>query len=176
MEWKPIKDFEDYLISPCGSVMSKKRFVNVFKNNKTIRKTVNEKILREALTLGGYAFVCLRKNNRHHNKRIHSLVAEAYISDRPKGLVINHKDGNKLNNDASNLEYVSMQRNTQHYYQSIGKSLGKVPINDIEKIINRVSLGEKIYKIAKEYNVTRNDIAVLCKIISITNEELNINL
>jgi len=100
------------------------------------------------------------------------MVAEAFISDRPNGLVINHIDGNKLNNNVSNLEYVSKQRNTQHYYQLNGKSNGKVPIDKIEDILQRVSNGEKIFEIANQYNVSRNDIAVLCKIISLTGEEL----
>lgn len=45
---------------------------------------------------------------------IHTLVAKYSIGERPPGLVINHKDGNKLNNHPSNLEYITTQQNTKH--------------------------------------------------------------
>jgi hypothetical protein len=174
MEWREIKDFDNYMISSCGIVKSVQRVVKVSNKKTHINKTINERFLKPSLSGSGYGFVCLRKDNKHHNKRIHVMVAESFISDRPKGLVINHIDGNKLNNNVINLEYVSKQRNTQHYYQSIGKSIGKVLISEIPNILYRVSNGEEIFKIAKQYNVSRNDIAVLCKIILLTGEELTL--
>lgn len=167
MEWRKVKGFDNYMISSCGVVKSIQRVVKRFNGHIIHNKTVNERFLKPAISGSGYGFVCLRKNNKHHNKRIHVMVAESFISDRPKGLVINHIDGNKLNNDVSNLEYVSKQKNTQHYYQMNGKSNGKVLISEIPHILHRVSNGEEIFKIANEYNVSRNDIAVLCKIILI---------
>ena len=53
--------------------------------------------------------------------------------------------------------------------------MGQVPLLDISKIQQRVQNGEQVCEIAKEYNVTRNDIAVLCKIVALTGEELNQN-
>ena len=172
MEWRNIKGFDNYMISSCGVVKSVQRVINRFNGRIVHNKTINERFLKQAISGSGYGFVCLRKDNKHHNKRIHVMVAEAFISERPKGLVINHIDGNKLNNDVSNLEYVSKQRNTQHYHQMNGKSNGKVLISEIPNILYRVSCGEEVFKIAKEYNVTRNDISVLCKIIALTGEEL----
>ncbi len=172
MEWREIEGFEDYLIGSDGIVKSKQRKICRFNGRIIHEKTINERYLKPALSGSGYAFVCLRKNNRHHNKRIHVLVAEAFISKRPIGLVINHIDRNKLNNDIENLEYVSMQKNTQYHYIGNGKSIGRVPITDIPGIIKRVENGCSVYKIANEYNVTRNDISVLCKIIALTGEEL----
>lgn len=173
MEWRKIKDFDNYMISSCGVIKSVQRIIKRFNGNIAHDKIVNERLLKPALSGNGYAFVCLRKDNRHHNKRIHVTVAETFISERPEGLVINHIDGNKLNNDVSNLEYVSKQRNTQHYYQMNGKSHGKIKISEIPIIMQRVSNGEKVFKIAEQYNVSRNDIAVLCKIIELTHQKIN---
>jgi hypothetical protein len=175
MKWKIIKDFPDYLISDCGLVKSQQRLVERNLNGKVHLKTINERILKPSLR-NGYLFVTLRKNNSHKANMIHQMVASAFIGKRREVLVINHKDGNKLNNSADNLEYVSKQRNTQHFYQMIGKSSGKIPISHIPEIIDRISNGEACYKIAKEYNVSRNDIAVISKIISLTGQELTINL
>lgn len=45
---------------------------------------------------------------------VHRLVAEAFIGPCPKGYVINHKDGNKLNNAVSNLEFLTVRENALH--------------------------------------------------------------
>lgn len=131
-------------------------------------------LLKQHLTQNGYAFVCLYNGKKKKSFRIHTLVAEHFIGKRPDGLVIHHKDGNKLNNNVRNLEYVSMQRNTQEYYKSIGKCRGEILIREIPSIIKRVSLGEKTIDIANEYGVTRNDIGVICKVIKLTGEELTL--
>lgn len=174
MKWRVIKEFPNYLISDNGLVKSQQRLVERNLYGKVHLKTINERILKPSLR-NGYLFVTLRKNNSHKANMIHHLVAKEFIGDRKEGLVINHIDGNKLNNNASNLEYVSKQRNTQHYYQMNGKSIGKIPISHIPEIIERINSGEEIYKIALEYKVTRNDIAVISKIIALTGEELTYN-
>jgi hypothetical protein len=173
--WKDIKGFDDYMISNMGFVISKERYVLRKLSNGTIhKKKVNTRVLKPALSGGGYEFVCLRKNGRHYNKRIHRLVAEHFLHDFKEGLVVHHKNSIKTDNRVINLEWTSKQNNTQLYYKTNGKSVGEVPLLDVPKIINRIKNGEQCYKIAEEYNVTRNDISVLCKIISLTNEELEI--
>jgi hypothetical protein len=44
----------------------------------------------------------------------HDLVATEFIGPRPKNIQVNHKDGNKLNNHLSNLEYVTCLQNIRH--------------------------------------------------------------
>ncbi len=43
--------------------------------------------------------------------RLAHLVAKAFIGERPSGFVVSHKDGDKTNDHASNLEYISTSRN-----------------------------------------------------------------
>lgn len=156
---KPIKGYEDlYLIFEDGKIWSLPR-------KRKQGGVTKGRFLKQHLTQNGYAFVTLFKDGKKSSKRIHCLVAENFISKRPKGLVIHHIDNNKLNNKASNLEYVSKQKNTQEYYKTIGKSNGYIRLEEIPNIIDRVNKGEKCKDIADEFNVTRNDIAVLCKII-----------
>jgi hypothetical protein len=52
------------------------------------------------------------------------LVAHHFIGPRPDGLVINHIDGNKLNNIMSNLEYVTRSENTRHGVRVMGAFSG----------------------------------------------------
>ena len=51
-----------------------------------------------------------------NNKRvmIHHIITNHFLGERPKHLVVNHKDGNKLNNDPSNLEYCTQADNIRH--------------------------------------------------------------
>lgn len=170
MKLVEIKEFPGYSVSDQGWIQSDYRYVV----NKGKLKEVKARILKTAIAGSGYQFVTLRRDNKGFNVRIHRAVAEAFLGKIPKGLIVHHKDGNKCNNKASNLEYVSKQYNTQKYYQSLGKSTGRIPIIDIPRIINRINSGEQCKKIASEYRVTRNDIAVLCKVISLTGEELTI--
>jgi len=46
--------------------------------------------------------------------RVHILVARAFLGERPKGYIINHIDGNKLNNCLENLEYRTQSYNIYH--------------------------------------------------------------
>lgn len=107
--WKDIKGYEGkYQISNLGRL-----------------KSINGKFKVSCpdgfITLGtidsvGYRKVSLRKSGQRVEYRIHALVANAFIQKRhsEKRLIVNHKDGNKLNNHVSNLEWVTDLENCQH--------------------------------------------------------------
>ena len=61
-----------------------------------------------------YQFFTLRKNGRSYSIGAHRLVAMTFLGPIPKGQVVNHKDGNGLNNNVSNLEIVSVKVNCLH--------------------------------------------------------------
>lgn len=62
----------------------------------------------------GYLRVKIWHNGRSRPFQVHALVTEAFLGLRPKGLVVNHKDLNKLNNKIENLEYVTDRENHDH--------------------------------------------------------------
>lgn len=94
---RDIKGFEGkYAITSCGKVWSYKRqkFLKPFKNND------------------GYYIIDL--GNKARDKRVHRLVAEAYIPN-PLGLdTVNHKDECKTNNCVNNLEWMSSTDNIRY--------------------------------------------------------------
>ena len=63
-----------------------------------------------------YLYVGLHKNKKIKNKVVHRLVAEAFISNPGNKPQVNHKDGNKINNEVSNLEWTTMGENIKHSY------------------------------------------------------------
>ena len=66
----------------------------------------------------GYREVLLSENGKTNNARVHRLMAETFIPNPYNLRDVNHKDGNKLNNDISNLEWVSHSGNVKHAYDN----------------------------------------------------------
>jgi hypothetical protein len=102
---------EDYEISNFGNLRKK------LKNGEY--KNINGSILNAG---GGYKYFQISRNNKRINYLFHHLVAKAFIGDRPEGLVIDHIDRNPLNNNISNLRYITFTenlRNTNKYKSHI---------------------------------------------------------
>ena len=108
--WKDIPNYEgEYQVSNLGRIKSLSRQVNCNGGYKLI----NERILRQSLNRDGYFIINLGKG-KHKTKSIHQLVAIAFLGHAPCGLAlqVNHIDGNKTNNNVSNLEIVTARYNT----------------------------------------------------------------
>lgn len=97
MEWKVIKDFEDYKVSNTGQVFSIKR-------NKLL-KTYEKK---------GYYGVWLYQNKKRCFRLVHRLVATAFIPNIENLPQINHKDENSKNNNVENLEWCTAKYNSNY--------------------------------------------------------------
>lgn len=61
-----------------------------------------------------YKYVCLYACGEAVNMRLHRIVAEAWIPNPHNKPFVNHIDGNKANNQAENLEWVTNQENVDH--------------------------------------------------------------
>ena len=73
----------------------------------------NVAILKPELTKG-YLRISLYKNGKTKLYFVHVLVAKAFVPNLENKPFVNHIDGNKLNNHASNLEWVTASENQQH--------------------------------------------------------------
>ncbi len=75
----------------------------------------------------GYLRVTLYKDGSRKNFLIHRLIATHFIPNPENKPQVNHIDGNKINNNIDNLEWVTPSENTQHAYDTglQGKQLGE---------------------------------------------------
>lgn len=62
----------------------------------------------------GRKYVSLIVNGKRLTRGVHQVVADAFLGPRPQGREVNHKDGDKTNNHASNLEYTTHAENCAH--------------------------------------------------------------
>lgn len=105
-----------YLVSNQGRVKSCER---VFIKSDGRRKTVRERILKQQVNQNGYPTITLRSvGGKNLVFRVHQLVAKAFIIENHHLPIINHKDGNKLNNHSSNLEWCNHSQNLKHAYDN----------------------------------------------------------
>lgn len=77
----------------------------------------------------GYLNVCLRKSGKGKTEKVHRIVAKAFIPNPENKPQVNHIDGNKKNNCADNLEWVTNSENKKHAFVSgISKNCIRVRI------------------------------------------------
>ena len=150
-----IMHFEDYSVSDDGRIFSR--------YGKELTQRDN-----------GHGYLCVQicGNKKKEKKYIHRLVATAFIPNPEEKPCVNHIDGNKRNNRASNLEWCTHEENTRHAALDLGV------LNQYEKA-NRVRrkpvIGVSVYdpthekhfasirEAEKELGVSRSDIIAVLK-------------
>jgi hypothetical protein len=114
--WRPIRDFEGiFEVSDQGNV---RRIVSRYLNPRV-------SLLKQETHKQGYKRIHFRQNGRGRRALVHVLVAEAFLGEQPAGTQINHIDGDKANNRADNLEFVTPSRNVRHSLDVLGVQRAK---------------------------------------------------
>lgn len=141
--WKDVVGFEGlYRVSDQGRVYS-------LKTNRYLRPHSN-------VERNGYMCLILRKGGKSYGRRVHRLVAEAFIGNPHDFPAVNHKDENPTNNRAGNLEWCTNQYNNLYgtrierkvshtNYEAVG-SLQAKPVRQIGKTGETI----KVWKSANE--------------------------
>ena len=114
----------------------------------------------------GYALVSVRVTGKPVNYRVHRLVASAYCDGFDPRLSVNHKDGNKLNNHYSNLEWVTLAENAKHAYRTgLYKQIGedchfsKLSGADVQQIRGKLNDGCSQEELSKQYGISKSAIS-----------------
>ena len=108
--WRDIDGYKGlYQVSSWGRVRYLK---NWFYDESTV---FPQEPLRPEVTKKGYLRVDLYDaDGRRKHKKVHRLVANAFIPNPDGKPQVNHKDGNKKNNSVTNLEWVTDKENKDH--------------------------------------------------------------
>ena len=115
----------------------------------------------------GYIVVSFSKGRRPRSFRLHRVVARCFLSPAPSDRQINHKNGNKQDNRASNLEWVTARENVIHSHRTGLTSIGErhhmatLSFDQVKKI--RQASGS--YSVlAREYGVGKSTVARIKKL------------
>lgn len=122
--WKPVVGYDGwYEISNLGRVKALEREVR--------RRDAHggwcifhykEKMMHPAINMNGYAQIGLGQHGK--NKVVHRLVAQAFIPNPENKPMINHIDGDKLNNRVDNLEWCTNRENQIHAVKILKRPQG----------------------------------------------------
>ena len=115
MIWKKVEGY-NYEVSDDGQVRN-------YKTKKLLKQGVNKSYpyARVSFSLG-----C---SGTPKIMFIHRLVAEAFINNPENKPQVNHIDGNKLNNNVTNLEWVTAKENTEHAINTGLKDISELPLS-----------------------------------------------
>ena len=108
---KEITYFPNYYISDCGNTYS------TLESYRWGYKKDQFRPLAQKVNKEGYHFIGAYVNRKKIWKTVHKVVVEHFFGEIPKGMTVDHIDGNKSNNHISNLEVVTRGENTKRYWQ-----------------------------------------------------------
>lgn len=118
------------------------------------------------MSKAGYLEIGLRRNKRTKWHLIHRLVAEAFC-EKPteKHVEVNHKDGDKANNRAENLEWVTHNQNLRHAYETglREKDVSARPVIARDMKTGMTRMFSSIYEAAKTLNMSNGNICMCCQ-------------
>lgn len=160
-EWRKIPKAEIYEVSNTGMV----------RRSPAAPKAVNTypgRILNPDYSTG-YARVSLRMNGKLFRELVHRLVARAFLENARAFAHVNHKDGNKRNNNLRNLEWCSPQQNVRHAWDAklcaprLGEASGQAKLkeHDILAIRDARERGVPLGMLAKVFGVTEANISTI---------------
>jgi hypothetical protein len=104
--WKYVDEFSNYSVHESGYLVSK----------------ISGKVMNGTVAKNGYKVINLiRDDGKKIVKLMHRMVAEAFLPNEDNKRTVNHIDGNKINNNVSNLEWATDGENGKHSYDKLNR-------------------------------------------------------
>lgn len=161
VQYKEIKGMDEtYYITVDGRVWTNSR------------KNGIERFMKSHMTKDGYISIGLKENGKQKQFRVHRLVAQAFIPNPENKPYINHIDGDRTNNNISNLEWCTQKENVRHSINVLkhwsqsekqseasrktGKMNRKLDFETAEKIRKEYRCGGiSSIKLSQKYNLSK---------------------
>lgn len=162
--WKDIKGFEGrYQVSNMGRVRSLDRDIVTTYRGTVHTRHYKGRILIPRKTSNGYAFITLADSGINTNGQIHRLVAMAFVNGYKEGLIVNHKNENKSDNRAENLEWCDYTYNNTYGEQFVHRyDKRKMPCCRIDKA-GVITYYESLREAARKTGFTVQAVIRWCK-------------
>ena len=120
--WRSIPGWEGlYEVSDLGRVRSVLR-----------RQGCRAKVLTPSVSVHGYYVVNLSRACRPEHRRVHKLVAEAFLGPCPEGQVVDHVNGDKLDNRLGNIRYIDAFANSSRAGKTVSGLKDGVEVARVE--------------------------------------------
>ena len=139
--------------------------------NGKIRNAKTAIVYKTCINHEGYEQVCVSLGSRSKKKifKVHKAIAETFVSNPDNKPAVNHKDGNKTNNHANNLEWTTCSENMRHAYdnglakakQGADNPLAKLTNEDVAYIRKHYVPYDSIYgarALGRKFHVNKNTI------------------
>lgn len=125
-------------------------------------KNIKRDTLLKPRLLRDYKRVSLSINGKPYDKRIHRLVAEAFIPNPDNKPQINHIDGDRGNNHYTNLEWCTNSENQLHSYKVLGKDgkgikNGNHKLSEEDVLYIRTSTEDSL-TLSHKFNISRTQV------------------
>lgn len=120
--------------------------------------------------LCGYMTACVYNHGRVKSFLVHRLIARAFLGPPPDSTnrwLVNHKDGDKSNNHAANLEYATVSQNVAHHYRLRGSNRKSLPAMSIPVLGRQIGLGSwsfypSMNDAARQLNLPSGSVSSCC--------------
>ena len=159
-----LEEYPDYIIRKSGKIYSRLSCKKILPTQR-----------------GGYYYTRLMTIDKEGNRKrgsvsVHILVAKAYHSNPDKLPVVNHKDGNGLNNRRSNLEWVSHNRSIKHAYETGLRKPAYRPVLQYEKDGTFVKGYRSIREASNDMDCHPETIGKVCRGIKLSAKRLSLGI
>lgn len=139
-----------YAVDVDGNIYS---LINNAGNKRSVPFKMKQKQSRE-----GYWYVNTYEKRdevvKKHSRYVHRLVAEGFYPNPDNKPQVNHKDGNKSNNSKGNLEWATVEENTEHAFKHglrIGNPTYKGKFNELHNRSQSVEMLTLEGKLVKQF-------------------------
>lgn len=160
--WKIHPEFDFIKVSTLGRVRTLDRTVSNGKGTYVVKG----RILKQWHNSSGYLLVAFKEYGKQVDRRVHRLVAEAFIPNPNSLPEINHKDNNPANNNVSNLEWCTHEYNVAYrekYGTSAKEAALKSPVYAVSLKTQETLWFESQMEAGRSLGIAKQNISAVLK-------------